>query len=65
MFTKNNIWFSLAMLLMATLLPIIGMAQDVRLSEAWQTDDRHGISVDFRVNSTVIDPNYRNNATAL
>ena len=46
-------------------LPISASAQDERLDASWQDDNRHGVSVDFRVNSTVIDPKYRNNGTVL
>ena len=47
------------------LAPTIVSAQDARLRSTWQTDDRHGICVDFRVNSTTIDPTYQNNASVL
>lgn len=57
---------SLAVILLcAILMPVEGIAQDARLRETWQTNDRHGICVDFRVNSTKIDPSYMDNATVL
>lgn len=65
MFAKRNIFTTIALLIAAIVAPTIVSAQDIRLSESWQNDNRHGISVDFRVNSTVIDPNYHNNAEAL
>ena len=58
----KNISLFIATLLVAMLLPLGVSAQDDRLAESWQNSDRHGVSVDFRVNSTVIDENYRNNA---
>lgn len=47
------------------LAPMVVSAQDARLRKSWQTDNRHGVCVDFRVNSSTIDPEYRNNASVL
>ncbi|MEE1168988.1 MAG: DUF3575 domain-containing protein [Alistipes sp.] len=65
MFTKNNILIALTLLIAAVVVPVVGRAQQTELPEVTQVGGRHGISVDFRVNSTVIDPLYRNNAKAL
>lgn len=65
MFEANKIRVKLLLLLTAFIMPAVAVAQDVRLGAAWQSDDRHGICVDFRVNSTEIDPRYRNNAATL
>lgn len=46
-------------------LPVGVNAQDARLEESWQDDHRHGVCVDFRVNSFTIDPTYRENASVL
>lgn len=46
-------------------IPVELSAQDARLRKSWQTNNRHGICVDFRVNGTEIDPSYRNNASVI
>lgn len=56
---------SIAVAIIMLLVPTVVEAQDARLRKSWQTDDRHGICVDFRINSSTIDPAYRNNATVL
>ena len=65
MFTKNNILIALTLLIAAVVVPVVGRAQQTELPEVTKVEGRHGISVDFRVNSVVIDPLYRNNAKAL
>lgn len=65
MFAKKNILVALAMLIVAVAVPFWGVAQEVRVSDDPVAGKRHGVSVDFRVNSVVIDPTYRNNAVAL
>ena len=52
----------LAALLFAVILPFGVSAQEVRVDESSQVSNRHGVSVSFRVNSTVIVENYRDNA---
>ena len=59
---KNIIRYTL--LIVALVMPFIAKAQDDSLS--YRRDrSRHSIYVDFRVNSVVIDKNYRNNSTVL
>lgn len=65
MIRKINISIFVALLLIAISSPFSASAQDDRLDASWQTDNRHGVCVDFRVNSTTIDPAYRNNSTVL
>jgi hypothetical protein len=65
MFAKNNILIALTLLIAAVVVPFVGSAQQTKLPETTQVAGRHGISVDFRVNSVVIDPSYRDNAKAL
>ena len=61
MIKRDKISILLASLFATLLMPSGVYAQDDRLDDEWQTDYRHGISVDFRVNSTVIDRKYRKN----
>ena len=61
MIKRDKISILLASLFATLLVPSGVYAQDDRLDDEWQTDYRHGISVDFRVNSTVIDRKYRKN----
>jgi hypothetical protein len=65
MFARKYISLLAIVLLFAAFMPIEVEAQDARLRANWQTNDRHGVCVDFRVNSTSIDPSYRNNANVL
>ena len=65
MIRKINISIFVALLLCAISSPFSASAQDDRLDASWQSDNRHGVCVDFRVNSTTIDPKYRNNSTVL
>ena len=65
MIRVKKIFVLLISLIAASLVPVVAYAQDDRLEDHWQTDDRHGICVDFRVNSTTIDRTYRNNADVL
>lgn len=65
MLKKNNIRITLMLVMTALILPAISFAQDVRLAEEWQSDDRRSICVDFRINSIDIDPKYRKNAVML
>ena len=62
---RDKIVALVSTLLVAVFVPVMAVAQDVRLGKEWQNDDRHGVCVDFRVNSTVIDRNYRDNNTVL
>lgn len=59
----KKISLAIVSLFVAMVIPFGASAQDDRLDASWQSNDRHGVSVDFRVNSTVIDENYRNNST--
>lgn len=65
MHLKRYISLLAALLLFVAFMPNDVSAQDARLRKTWQTNDRHGVCVDFRVNSITIDPNYRNNASVL
>ena len=65
MFTKNNILLTLTLLIAAVVVPFLGTAQELRLPDNEKGESRRGIGVDFRINSIVIDPQYRNNASAL
>ena len=65
MFGKKYISLLTAILLLVVFIPVELSAQDARLRTSWQTNDRHGICVDFRVNASDIDPNYRNNADVI
>lgn len=53
-----------ALLMVAFLVPIIASAQEDSVSYRRDRSD-HKVSVDFRVNSSTIDPNYRNNRTMI
>ena len=52
------------LLIVALIMPLIAKAQEDSLNYVRERS-RHSIYVDFRVNSTVIDKNYRNNSTVL
>lgn len=52
-------------LFVAMTLPFGASAQDDRLEASWQHSNRHGVSIDFRVNSTTIDETYLDNARFL
>lgn len=65
MFGKRYISLLTAIVMLVVFIPVELSAQDVRLRKSWQTNDRHGICVDFRVNGTEIDPDYRNNASVI
>ncbi len=52
------------LLVVAFLMPFVAYAQEDSVSyERVRTD--HRVSVDFRVNKTVLDPNYRHNSTVI
>ena len=53
----------IATLLVAMVIPFAASAQQDSVVASWQGDNRFGVGVDFRVNSTVIDENYLNNGT--
>ena len=65
MIKARKISHFIASLLIAIVLPFGLSAQDDRLSMSWCDDNRHGVSIDFRVNSSAIDESYRDNATFL
>ncbi|MBR5133616.1 MAG: DUF3575 domain-containing protein [Alistipes sp.] len=64
MFAKNHILLTLSLVVAAVVMPLFGVAQQTAVTPNTKVENR-GISVDFRVNSIVIDPAYRNNAKAL
>lgn len=64
MFAKKHILLTLSLLVAAVVMPLRGVAQQTTTAPKTVVENR-GISVDFRVNSIVIDPTYRNNAKAL
>lgn len=53
----------IATLLVAMVIPFAASAQQDSVVASWHGDNRFGVGVDFRVNSTVIDENYLNNGT--
>ena len=55
----------IAALFVAMTLPFGASAQDDRLEASSQHSNRHGVSIDFRVNSTTIDETYLDNARFL
>ena len=59
----KKISLTLVSLFVATVIPFGASAQDDRLDASWQNNNRHGVSVDFRVNSTTIEEDYRDNAS--
>ncbi len=65
MIKRDKITILFAALLLVMLLPCFAIAQDSRLDEQWQNDNRRGLCVDFRVNSTTIDREYHDNGVVL
>lgn len=65
MIKRDKISIIILAFIAAFCMPQDTFAQDDRLDEVWQTDYRHGVRVDFRVNSTVVDRNYLNNDDVL
>lgn len=65
MIMRNRAIILMALSLVAILLPFGLSAQDARLSESWQNNRRHGIAIDFRVNSYTIERDYHENEDAL
>ena len=65
MIKREKISIIFAALFAVMLMPVVAVAQDDRLDEEWQNDNRRGLCVDFRVNSTTIDRAYRDNDAVL
>ena len=65
MIKREKISIICAALFAVMLMPVVAVAQDDRLDEEWQNDNRRGLCVDFRVNSTTIDRAYRDNDAVL
>lgn len=64
MMLKKERIFRYTLLFVALVMPFIAEAQEDSLNYRRERS-RHSIYVDFRVNSTTIDKNYRNNSTVL
>lgn len=63
--TNKKILILFVSLIAACAMPQSLRAQDDRLHENWQRDDRHGVCVDFRVNSSTIERDFHDNAAVL
>ena len=54
-----------ALLMVVFLVPSIAFAQQEDSVSYERVRSDHRVSVDFRINKTTIDPNYRNNSTVI
>lgn len=65
MIKRDKISTIFVALFVAMLMPAVAVAQDFRLDAAWQSDTRHGLCIDFRVNSATVDRSFHDNEAVL